>query len=64
MLERVEAVVYKQLYPHVGGPEIGHKIWGPISHSAGAQEISAGKVRILDKLSHQPHRTSHSDDGQ
>ena len=43
---------------------MGHKIWGPISHLAGAQEISVGLVGILDKLSHQPQRTSHGGDGQ
>ena len=51
------AVVYKQLYPSVGGSEIGHKIWGQISHSADEQEISVCKVGILDKLSLQPQRT-------
>ena len=41
---------------------MGHKIWGPISHLADAQGISADKVGILDKLSHQPQRTCCGDD--
>ena len=43
---------------------MGHKIWGPNPHLVGAQEISVGKLGILDKLSHQPQRISHGGDGQ
>ena len=52
------------LFPLTGGLEKAHKIVGPISHSFGEQETSAGMSKALNKPNHQPQKIIPDDGGR